>query len=81
MVVHSDSDLKPHIEFCCPGAEAAWEADALVIVPKPYGENDPLIFTAAIDFEGGSALMIAYCPFCGKAVVPSPPLPQKKQLA
>lgn len=67
---------QPYFQFCCEEANTAWKSDALVIVPVPYGDHDPLIFTAAIDFEGGSALQIRFCPFCGLPVQRSFPIPQ-----
>lgn len=73
MKIQSSLDKGPEIEFCCEGAKSAWAADALVIVPKPHGDDEPVVFTAAIDYEGGSALMINFCPFCGTAVTPSEP--------
>lgn len=71
MVVHSYPDKGPEIEFCCEGARKAWDADALVIVPEPHEDGAPYRFLPAIDYEGGSALTIGFCPFCGTAATPS----------
>lgn len=73
MKILLSQDKGPEIEFCCQGAKSAWAANALVIVPQPHADDEPIVFTAAIDFEGGSALMISYCPFCGVKVTPSEP--------
>lgn len=73
MTIQTFDDKGPEMTFCCDGARNAWDADAIVIVPEPHGDDEPLVFTAAIDYEGGSALRIAFCPFCGVPVVPSTP--------
>lgn len=77
MTVKSFEEKGPDLVFCCAGARTAWDANALVIVPEPYGDEDPLVFTVAIDFEGGSALRIRYCPFCATPVTPSEPRAQR----
>lgn len=71
MTIQISDDKGPELAFCCDGARVAWDADALVIVPEPHGEDDPLVYTAALNYEGGAALRIAFCPFCAKPVQPS----------
>lgn len=75
MTVTMDSvGNEPIFEFCCQRAETAWYADAVVIIPEPRDEHDPYVFTAALAYEGGPALKISFCPFCGAPVRSTEPV-------